>query len=59
MTQALRQPSAPLSVRPVLERPSQVAERPLDFSIIRRLSDCTRPYGRLRNWLLVRDSLIV
>jgi ABC-type multidrug transport system fused ATPase/permease subunit len=53
VTQALRQSPPPLSVRPALERPSQVAERPLDFSIIRRLSACTRPYGRLRNWLLV------
>jgi len=53
VTQALHQPRAPLSVRPALERPSQVAERPLDFSIIRRLLQCTRPYGRLRNWLLV------
>jgi len=35
------------------ERPSQLAQRPLDFSIIRRLAACTRPYGRLRNWLLV------
>ena len=52
MTQALRQPPA-LAVKPTLERPSQVAERPLDFAIIRRLVACTRPYGRLRNWLLV------
>ena len=35
------------------ERPSEVAQRPLDFSIIRRLFTCTRPYGRLRNSLLV------
>jgi hypothetical protein len=36
-----------------LARPSDVVQRPLDFSIIRRLIVCTRPYVRLRNWLLV------
>lgn len=34
------------------ERPSEAAQRPLDFSIIRRLFACTKPYGRLRNSLL-------
>jgi ATP-binding cassette subfamily B protein len=35
-------------------RPSEVvAQRPLDFTIIRRLVACTRPYGRLRGLLLV------
>jgi ATP-binding cassette subfamily B protein len=53
VTQALRQPPAALPAKPAVERPSLVAERPLDFSIIRRLVACTRPYGRLRNWLLV------
>ncbi len=53
MTQALRQQPPALAVKSAVERPSQVAERPLDFSIIRRLFACTRPYGRLRNWLLV------
>lgn len=32
---------------------SEAPERPLDFTIIRRLFACTRPYARLRNWLLV------
>ena len=53
MTQALRQPPVVVAAKPALERPSLVAERPLDFSIIRRLAECTRPYARLRNWLLV------
>jgi len=53
VTQALRQPPAALTAKPAVERPSQAVERPLDFSIIRRLFACTRPYGRLRNWLLV------
>jgi ATP-binding cassette subfamily B protein len=53
VTQALRQQPPALAVKSAVERPSQVAERPLDFSIIRRLFACTRPYGRLRNWLLV------
>jgi len=35
------------------ERPSEMAQRPLDFSIIRRLFACTRPYGRLRALLLL------
>jgi ATP-binding cassette subfamily B protein len=49
VTQALRQPSPALTA----QRASLVAERPLDFSIIRRLFACTRPYGRLRNSLLL------
>jgi ATP-binding cassette subfamily B protein len=53
VTQALRQPPVVVPAKPALERPSLVAERPLDFSIIRRLAECTRPYARLRNWLLV------
>ncbi|MEO8177812.1 MAG: ABC transporter ATP-binding protein [Deltaproteobacteria bacterium] len=53
MTQALRQPPLVVAAKPALERPSLVAERPLDFSIIQRLAECTRPYARLRNWLLV------
>ena len=32
---------------------SELAERPLDFSIIARLYACTRPYARLRSRLLV------
>jgi ATP-binding cassette, subfamily B, bacterial len=53
VTQALRRPPGIVASKPALERPSQVAERPLDFSIIQRLFECTRPYRRLRNWLLV------
>jgi ABC-type multidrug transport system fused ATPase/permease subunit len=53
VTQALRQPPVIVGAKQALERPSQAAERPLDFSIIRRLIECTRPYGRLRNWLLL------
>jgi ATP-binding cassette subfamily B protein len=53
VTQALPQPPAALTVKQAVERPSQVAERPLDFAIIRRLFACTRPYTRLRNWLLL------
>jgi ABC-type multidrug transport system fused ATPase/permease subunit len=34
-------------------RPGEMTQRPLDFSIIRRLAVCTRPYRWLRNWLLV------
>jgi ABC-type multidrug transport system fused ATPase/permease subunit len=34
-------------------RPSEMAQRPLDFRIVRRLYDCTRVYGRLRFLLLV------
>jgi ATP-binding cassette subfamily B protein len=34
-------------------RNSEPAQRPLDFAIMRRLYDCTRPYGRLRSLLLV------
>lgn len=49
-------PEGPVSaVRPAprrLERPSDAAQRPLDFSIIRRLFACTKPYGRLRTALL-------
>jgi ATP-binding cassette subfamily B protein len=32
---------------------AELMQRPLDFAIIRRLYACTRPYGRLRAWLLV------
>jgi ATP-binding cassette subfamily B protein len=40
--------------QPQPARPSEVvAQRPLDFAIIRRLVACTRPYGRLRGLLLV------
>ncbi|MEY2931190.1 MAG: hypothetical protein RL033_1939 [Pseudomonadota bacterium] len=53
MTQAVGPQPAALAPQRALERPSQAAERPLDFSIIRRLLTCTRPYARLRNWLLV------
>lgn len=53
MTQAVGPQPAALAPRRTLERPSQAAERPLDFSIIRRLIACTQPYTRLRNWLLV------
>ncbi|MEY4548588.1 MAG: hypothetical protein RL685_4783 [Pseudomonadota bacterium] len=53
MTQAVGPQPAALAPQRALERPSQAAERPLDFSIIRRLLACTRPYARLRNWLLV------
>ncbi len=34
------------------QRTSEMAQRPLDFAIIRRLIECTRPYARLRNVLL-------
>jgi ATP-binding cassette subfamily B protein len=34
-------------------RSSEIAQRPLDFTIISRLLGCTRPYVKLRNWLLV------
>ena len=54
MTQAL---PARRSLRPSramrVERPSEAAQRPLDFSLIRRLYACTAPYGRLRLYLLV------
>lgn len=49
-------PEAPLSgVRTRgrgLEPPEEAAQRPLDFSIIRRLFACTAPYRRLRAALL-------
>jgi ABC-type multidrug transport system fused ATPase/permease subunit len=32
---------------------SEPAQRPLDFGIVRRLYQCTRPYRRLRNLLLL------
>ena len=32
---------------------AELAERPLDFSIVRRLYACTHPYARLRSTLLV------
>ena len=42
------------SVPPKAEpRNSEMAQRPLDFAIVRRLYGCTRPYGRLRGLLLV------
>lgn len=47
---AARESAAAGRMKP--ERPSEVNQRPLDFSIIRRLFACTRPYGRLRNSLL-------
>ncbi len=47
---AARESAAPGRMKP--ERPSEANQRPLDFSIIRRLFACTRPYGRLRNSLL-------
>jgi ATP-binding cassette, subfamily B, bacterial len=34
-------------------RPSDMAQRPLDFSIVRRLYACTEPYRRIRLTLLV------
>jgi ABC-type multidrug transport system fused ATPase/permease subunit len=43
----------PPAARARSERPSEVAQRPLDFGIIRRLYACTRRYGRLRATLLV------
>ncbi|HTV23153.1 MAG TPA: ABC transporter ATP-binding protein [Polyangiaceae bacterium] len=39
--------------RPRAERDSELAQRPLDFSIIRRLYACTLPYQRLRALLLL------
>ena len=52
MTQAVGPQPAALAPPRALERPSQAAERPLDFSIIRRLFACTQPYQRLRNYPL-------
>jgi ATP-binding cassette subfamily B protein len=34
-------------------RPSEAAQRPLDFSIVRRLYACTEPYRRVRFLLLI------
>ena len=44
--------------RPVISQPSQQDEeddrqRPLDFRLIRRLMEYTRPFAAKRNWLLV------
>jgi ABC-type multidrug transport system fused ATPase/permease subunit len=54
MSQAVS-PGQPMMARAPAssQKPSEAAQRPLDFTIIRRLYACTAPYGRLRNLLLL------
>ncbi len=37
--------------------PPELEQKPLDFAIIRRIFGYTKPYARLRNWLLVLVGL--
>ncbi|HEV7999873.1 MAG TPA: hypothetical protein VGP63_08345, partial [Planctomycetaceae bacterium] len=59
--EARREPRPPAAGRPILRTLTQLSrnedreidQRPLDFRLIARLFQYTRPYASMRNWLSI------